>query len=718
MKIFDLESEIHLHDCQKKVFAFIALFIIILSTYSNTFDASWHFDDIPNILENKTLHLTALSWSNIKETFFSMPETPKDLYRPAACLSFALNYYFGKSKVFGYHLVNISIHLIASFFLYLFIYQTLNLPLLRTQYSSNSFFIALLATTLWAVNPIQTQAITYIVQRMASMAGMFYIISMYLYLKGRTSGQTPKKIIFFLLCAISAIIALGSKENAIMIPFSLLLYDFLLIQGASRENMKKNLKIFLVAAILVLGIGILYFVFSDAQLFSFFSLYNKRVFTLWERLLTQPRVIVFYISLILYPMSTRLSINHDIEISTSLFDPPTAILSIILISGILAAVFLSAKRRPFIAFSILFFFLNHIVESSIFPLELVYEHRNYIPSMLFFVPIAMGLAKAISYFSYKRSMQAIIAFSITLVIIGEGHATFMRNFTWRNEKSLWIDCVDKYPALYRSHHNLGKYYGDQDETQNAIAEYQEALKLKSMNSKNDKAITYYNLGVIHFYKKEFEKAKAYYLQALEIDPCCPGAHNNLAVVLAATDRNHEAVLDELNKAIICEPQSMQAYSNLGILLVNMEQIDEGIGELKKALAIDPANIPTLERLGYAYLKKGLLGTASIYFNKALIQRPGSVRALLYLAEIYCLSGNKEKAQESLNHFADAVQDQNLISFLDDLQEDPSLFTITPDMHIILPLLYTAYQQRAVLLEEDMAFLCDQSNNAPMAERAQ
>jgi len=704
MKIFNLESEIHLSEYRKKVFVFITLFIIILAIYSNTFNASWHFDDEPNITDNHNLHLKELSWQKIKGTFFANPFQPGKLYRPAACLSFALNYYFGRDNVLRYHIVNISIHFLAAFFLFLFIYHTLNLPLLKARYGPNSYFIALLAATLWTINPIQTQAITYIVQRMASMAGMFFIVSMYLYLKGRMATQNPAKIILFLLCTISSLLAFGSKENAVMLPATLFLYDFLLIQGISRENTKKNLKILLVAAILTLSISIIYLAFVDTTLSSFFRLYEKRVFTLWERLLTQPRVIIFYISLIFYPVSTRLSLAHDIVISRSLFDPSTTILCIILIIGIVIGSLCISKREPLISFSILFFFLNHAIESTILPLELIFEHRNYIPSMLLFVPIAIGLINAISYFSYKRSMQKIITLSIILVIIGLGHATFMRNFTWRNEESLWIDCTDKYPDLHRPQHNLAKYYNDINNDKKAIVEYEKALGLKLINRKDEKAITYFNLGVIHLLRKEFKKAKGYFLQAMEIDTCCPGAHNNQAIVLAATTRNYEEVYNELQKAITCQPASMSARSNLGILLVKSGRIDEGIVEIKKALKIAPNNVPTLLRLGYAYMKKGHLGTASIYFKKVLEKRNRNIRAFLFLAEIYTLGGHEQKALKSLSQFLDTVQDSNLIPFLEDLFEEKSLLTVIPDMDIIVPLLCKAHQQREALLVKNRNFL--------------
>ena len=242
MKIFNLESEAHLSSYRKNVFAIATIFIIILAIYSNTFHASWHFDDEPSILDRKAIHLTEITWPQIKKTFFN---DEGNLYRPAACLSLALNYYFGKDNVFGYHLVNISIHVLASIFLFLFIYHTLNLAILKARYGPNSYFIALLATVLWATNPIQTQAVTYIVQRMASMAGMFYVMSMYFYLKGRTSRQRLLTISHYFFCFVAAILAFGSKENAAMLPISIFLFDLFLIQGLTKGNIKKNSLIFI-----------------------------------------------------------------------------------------------------------------------------------------------------------------------------------------------------------------------------------------------------------------------------------------------------------------------------------------------------------------------------------------------------------------------------------------------------------------------------------------
>ena len=145
------------------------LLLAIIATYSNTLNASWHLDDYPNIVENTELHLKDLHPNSLVKTFHSHSWATFGLYRPVACLSFALNWYAGQNRVAGYHMVNISIHLVTTILLYLAILGLLRSPGMRGKYGgSRDDYMALLAVALWALNPVQTQAITYIVQRLSS----------------------------------------------------------------------------------------------------------------------------------------------------------------------------------------------------------------------------------------------------------------------------------------------------------------------------------------------------------------------------------------------------------------------------------------------------------------------------------------------------------------------------------------------------------------------
>ena len=170
MQLLDLEAEGALSTCRKHGFAILALSILIIITYSNTFHASWHLDDSPNILENPKLHLTTPSWVDIKEALFSSPsalKTGAKFPRPVSRFSLALNYYLGGKNVFGYHVTNLAIHVIATIFLYLFTFHSLRLPSLRAKYGPNAYSLALLAVVFWSIHPIQTQAVTYIADRHA-----------------------------------------------------------------------------------------------------------------------------------------------------------------------------------------------------------------------------------------------------------------------------------------------------------------------------------------------------------------------------------------------------------------------------------------------------------------------------------------------------------------------------------------------------------------------
>jgi hypothetical protein len=144
--------------------AFVLILLIIGIVYSNTLDAEWHLDDFHNILNNPWIQINDLHPESLKKTFFASHDQGEyrgeSIFRPAAMLSFALNWYFGKDDVTGYHLVNIFIHILATFFLFLSVYTLLDAPNVREQFKTNRYPIALLSAVLWSIHPIQIQAVT------------------------------------------------------------------------------------------------------------------------------------------------------------------------------------------------------------------------------------------------------------------------------------------------------------------------------------------------------------------------------------------------------------------------------------------------------------------------------------------------------------------------------------------------------------------------------
>ena len=240
-------------------FGFALLLILVFLIYSNTFRASWHLDDYSSILYNTRLHINDFQPTSLLRTVFIHDGQGESLSRPVTHLPLAANWYFGKANVFGYHVVNVLIHFLTACFLFLTVYNILRLPNLRNIYRGKEYFIALLASTLWAINPIQTQAVTYIVQRMASLSTMFYVLSVFFYIKGRTAHAKSRKYSLFLCCFLSFFLALGSKEIAATLPMSLFLIEICFFQDLGEPGIRKAFVWSFFAGILLLaGIGTIF----------------------------------------------------------------------------------------------------------------------------------------------------------------------------------------------------------------------------------------------------------------------------------------------------------------------------------------------------------------------------------------------------------------------------------------------------------------------------
>lgn len=547
----------------KYLAAFIFLLMALFAAYSNSFQGDWHFDDYANIVDNPYIRLNSFSWHEIKLCIYGVEHTRPS--RPLSFLSFALNYKLGGTEVFGYHALNFTLHWLAAVFLFLFIYNTLKLPLLRDKYSSAAYPVALLSALFWALNPLWVTSVTYIVQRMASMAGLFYIISMYFYLKARTSQKSSHVIALYILCAFSGLASVLTKENSAMLPVSILLFDLFLIQGVTSENIRKFFRILIIPTLLIITAALIYVDFS-----SIFDSYNLRDFTMRERLLTEPRVILFYLSLLFCPAGSRLTLLYDMEISRSLLQPWTTLPSIGLIFFIIVFSIYIARRLPLISFCVIFYFLNHFIEGSFFPLELIYEHRNYLPSMLLFVPVAGFMIAAINYFSGKKAVQITIILIIAAVLLSEGYTTFNRNKTVSDDLLLWSDNIAKSPNLSRPHTNLGRIYYIKNEKEKALSEYEKAIALNNFGSREAKGIQEYNLGLYYFEKMQDDKALEYFYKSTEFIPQYIQNYVQIAKIKLRHNQTEEAkqLIGDKLKKYPGSPELKEVYNE--ILLKKMD----------------------------------------------------------------------------------------------------------------------------------------------------
>ena len=565
---------------RKYAFAFFSIFSLLFLSYSNSFDCSWHHDDYANIVSNANIQIEDLSWQNIEKALYGIAGMNR-WQRPVAYFSFALNYYFGGLDVFGYHVINFLVHFLTTFFLFLFIFHTLHLPLIKHRYGRHAYSLALLSAVLWAINPVQVTSVTYIVQRMASMEGLFYIMTMFFYLRGRTAETLKMRIIWFGLSTLAFILAVGTKENAAMLPMSLLLYDVILIQGATRDALVKNLKYTVPCAIAVLLIGFLYV----GDVLQFQQEYKPRVFTMTERLLTQPRVLLFYVSLLFYPISSRLTLIHDIELSRSLLDPITTLLSLVIIFLAVITAVLYSRKTPLISYCILFFFLNHAIEGSFVALEMVYEHRNYLPSMLIFLPISSLMIYGFSYYRQKKGMIIILAAAVVIVIIVQGVSVFIQNDIYKNEISLWSDNVQKSPRLHYVSQNLAAVFFVAGRLTEAFDEGHRSLGLSLSARSAGKGRTHALLGEYHYLRGEDDRAMFHYGQSVELDPSFHPSYRRMSEIMLRKGRLIEAE-DMILKAISIKSSSYAYHAILARLLLQQGRPDDSIREARISLGLN------------------------------------------------------------------------------------------------------------------------------------
>jgi protein O-mannosyl-transferase len=695
-----------LSPCRQVLFAFTVLAILLISIYGNSFDCSWHFDDVANITNNTAVHLRNLSWNETKRLLLVGHLGAHASPRPLAYLSFGLNYFFGGLEVTGYHLVNLSVHFVASIFLFLFICSAANLELPGKGDDPRAYHVALVAAVLWAVHPLQTQAVTYIVQRMTSLAGMFYIMSLYFYLKARTSLYSLRVAVFFIACLLTFLMALGSKENALLLLLSIWLCEALLIKGTHSWNPAKKWGLIIAVIGTAAVIGFLWVALTKGNVFAaILADYDDRPFTLWQRLLTETRVVLFYVSLLLYPMPYRLSLVHGYQISTSLFNPVSTLLSVLSNLGIVSLLIVLAKKHPLLSFSFLFFFLNHLMESTLLPLELVYEHRNYIPSMFFFVPFAMGFCSLLERFQAKSGMRFALCLFGAFTLMGLANAAYERNRIWKTPETLWFDTLKKAPMESRVRHNLGAVYQERGQMGKAIEEYETALRLGNYPRKGEETATYFNLGNLHRDLGNPPQAEVFYRKAVQVDPNCYPALNSLAVLYEREGRK-DAVLPALMKALKAEPESSSTNYNLGLFHLKNGDLDKAVPYFDTAIKDPGIEHSARVSQGVVYKQKGLRGKAFVLFKQALATHPRDVVPRLHLMELYHSAGLEKEALDQGRDLLDlllkdAALFYNTIGFV---VEKGRSREVALSSEAILPLLYQAMSQKGDIFDGQVSYL--------------
>ena len=566
---------------KKYKFLFIAaVFVTGIIIYFNSFGCSFHFDDAHIFKANVTNgSATIMDWLRIFPS------------RPVGMLTFALDYQVHKLDIWGYHFVNLMIHLINAFLVWWLTRLTLSTPVMRDEtIAKYKTLIAFLVAMLFVSHPLATQSVTYIAQRFASLATLFYFLSLILFVEGRLRqiGRTAQVFIFggSLLCAL---LGMRTKEMVFTLPFAIFLYDYCFIRTTSWkiELRDKSLYVLLIMMGMFVILSIKNFSPSVFDSVPPFQGYTYSI-SAKEYLLTQFNVITTYIRLFALPVNQNL--DYDYPISYSLLEVKT-LLCFSLLLGILATGIIFFKKYRLISFGIFWFFLTISVESSVIPISqnVIFEHRTYLPGFGFF------LAVTGAFFYFFRERYLVIGVIIILMFAGSNAIlTYQRNKVWENEYTLWTDCVKKSPNKARPHDNLGAALHYMGRDQEAISHYKIAVKL-SPGYDNP----YFNLGTALRDQGNMEEAVSNFRKALEINPRFVGAHNNWGLILEQYYKKHDEAIYHYQQEIKINPDSYYAHYNLGIALVRKGELKEAVVHLRKAVYLKPDSQQALSALRLA-----------------------------------------------------------------------------------------------------------------------
>ena len=578
--------------------------VLVFLLYANTLTGPFIFDDRPNIQENQKIRLSRLSVKGLMAAGFESPAHR----RPVANISFALNYFLHRHNVVGYHLVNILIHILNSILLYFLAKTTLNTPALRQRYDSFSLaWIPLFSAFIWGLHPLQTQSVSYIIQRMNSLATLFYILSILLYAKYRLAQNVRHRGWLLAGCAASGILAIGSKEIAATLPFFIILYEWYFLRDSSTSQLKNKILIPIGALLFLTILMIVYL--GPEPVGKILADYAERDHTAIQRVLTEFRVVIFYISLIIWPHPSRLNLDHEFLISSSLVSPITTLFSIAAIVGAIGAAIYLVKKSPLISFSILWFFGNLVIESSVIGLEIIFEHRTYLPSIMLILMLVSLAFKAI-----KPGGLCIALLGVLIIAASIG--TYERSKVWASPVALWQDCVSKSPRKARPYNNLGVALASAGRIQEAFESYHMALKLKP-----DYALAHYNLGYTLARHGNLDKGLRHLNESRRIDPNNPEVHNDLGIVLIMLGRLDEAV-NHFREALQINPSYSRAHNNLGIALGRQGNLAEAVDHYQAALRLDPEYVEAHNNLGLALQRQGKFEAARQHFSEALRIDPG------------------------------------------------------------------------------------------------
>ena len=608
-----------------------------LYAYHNSLQAPFIFDDLAAIPANPSIrHLWPL------RDVLVPPPIRQIVTRPTVNLSLAVNYALGGLNVWGYHVFNVTVLLLGALVLYGVARRTLLAPGLYDRYGAGAPWLALAITLIWVVHPLQTESVTYTLQRTEVLMGLFFLLTLYCVIR---SVDSPHPNRWQAAAMVSTGLGMGSKEVMIVAPLVVLGYDWIFLSTSFRDVYRRRWTLYAgLAAILLIFVPIIHRgAVTDVALFRSYQV------TSWGYAKTQAGVIVHYLQLAVWP-APLVGDYDDWPLAGSVV---TVLPCAMIVVTLLVATIWTFHRRLPASFLGVWFFLILAPSSSFWPLptEFAAERRMYLPLAAVIALIVIGGHTALRdiwrRLEWRTGTRPLVEIAVLIVItVTLAQVTVRRNEDYKSAVHFWSDVVAKRPSNARGHNNLGIALANQGKFDEAIGHYSQALQLNPSFPE-----THRNWGDALAGQGKFDEAVVHYSEALQLNPSSAETHNNLGVALASQGKLVDAIA-HYSQALTLNPNYTDAHNNLRVALVGQGNRADAILHSWGGLQLNPSSAETHNSLGNALASQGKFDEAISHYSESLRLNPDSALAHRQLGVLLAQQG---RLKESIAHFSEVVR---------------------------------------------------------------
>ena len=599
-----------------------------VAAYSNTFHAPFTFDDVSSVFDNPTIKQL---WPPGKAL-----SPPGDWGftvsgRPLLNYSLAINYAISGYDVWSYHALNLLIHALSGLVLFGLLRRTFLQPPLAERFGAKAWPLALVLAVLWVVHPLQTEAVTYMIQRAESLMGLFFLLTLYAFVR---SVDSPHSRGWQVAAVVACLLGVATKEITALVPVLAVLYDRTFVSGSFAEVWRRHRGRHL--ALFATWIPLLCLLASTGgDRGGTFHFADGRMWV--GHALTQFEAVTRYVGLSFWP--------HPLIFDYGLIDPPGlggALLWGFPVVALLVGTIVALWRWPIAGFLGAWFFLI-LAPTSALPatLQIIVEHRMYLPLA---AVLALAFGGAARWFGLRA-----VTLTVAGLAVGAGMLTFQRNQVYASGQALWEDTVAKRPENARALNNLGLTYYNLGRVQDSIPLYEKSRRLDP-----SMANTHYNLGLALMNSGRESEAIEAFEGAIRILPYYFKAHLNLGTILMKLGREPEARA-HFAEAARYDGMPAEVYFQFGVSLANLGRWDEAIEQYAKAVQLDPNDAEAQSNWGVALYRKNAPAEAVPHFETALRLTPESPAAGDVHYNLALALAALGRQADALAHYAEAVR---------------------------------------------------------------